>query len=96
MSTDTSEGPDGRRKVWKGLKAASNPYLYRQLSPGTASDLKVLSAGLGPLYERLEAEIEFFSLLESRTRTRDCVLAAAPTGESLLRSRGLLLPVTRD
>lgn len=95
MSTDTSEGPHMRRKVWKGAKAASCLYLYRPLSPDKAAALGRLSAGLEPLYELLEGEMEAFSLLECKSKTQNCQLAAAPTGSSLLKRRGLALTVSR-
>lgn len=95
VSVSTSEGPDKRHKVWRCLKAVSSLHLYRPLSPTAAKALRTLSAGLEQVCERLEGELDSFSLSECMHRTRECKLATVPTGSSLLRRRGLGLAVSR-
>ena len=95
VSTDASEGPDGRHKVWRCIKSVSSLHLYKPLSPTAANALRTLSAGLEQVLERLEGELGSFSLSECMHRSRECQLANVPTGSSLLRRRGLVLTVSR-
>jgi hypothetical protein len=95
VSTDASEGSDGRHKVWRCIKAVSSLHLYRPLSPAADRALRTLSEGLEQVCERLEGELGSFSLSECMHRSRECKLASVPTGSSLFRRRGLVVTVSR-
>ena len=94
ISTDASEPPlpppsKPRRKAWPFIKPAEAQRHYRPMSLAKVEELRGLALRLEDLYSALDEEIEAFSIRECTPKLRECTLAQAPIGSSLLRRRGL-------
>ena len=95
VSTDGSEGTESRRKPWPPSDSSHYLHLYTPLSAPCTATLISLSGSLPRLVDQLDEEIEAFSLSECSHKQRDCQLAAAPSGSSLLKRRGVTLTLAR-
>lgn len=96
ISTNNSDSPKTilvkpRRKQRPSLLSNAAMKHWQPMDPAQALAISQVMDRLNDVCERLEEEIEPFSIRECKPATRACQLAARPAASSLMKRRGVVM-----